>query len=83
MTFSSEKASRSENETPPRKIAAGLFCTRPDDGGRWQRSLSKKLNKHYGSLLPPVKDVDLEIAEKEFVGPRRSVRAAASRRRCA
>ena len=29
-------------------------------------SLSK-LNKHYGSLFHAVKDVDLEIADKEFV----------------
>ena len=26
-----------------------------------------KLNKHYGSLFHAVKDVDLEIADKEFV----------------
>src|SRR6187551_3653758 len=27
----------------------------------------RKLNKHYGSLFHAVKDVDLEIADKEFV----------------
>src|SRR4249919_215565 len=27
----------------------------------------EKLNKHYGSLFHAVKDVDLEIADKEFV----------------
>ena len=27
----------------------------------------EKLNKHYGSLFHAVKDVDLNIADKEFV----------------
>ena len=35
--------------------------------GKWQRSHSDKLNKHYGSVFHAVKDVDLEIADKEFV----------------
>ncbi len=33
-----------------------------------------KLNKHYGSLFHAVKDVDLEIADKEFVALGRPVR---------
>jgi len=48
--------------------------------GQWQISLSK-LNKHYGSLFHAVKDVDLEIADKEFVALVARP-AAASRPRC-
>jgi len=34
---------------------------------KWRRFSLDKLNKHYGSLHHAVKDVDLEIADKEFV----------------
>src|SRR4051812_38581808 len=37
------------------------------DGGEMAAIILSKLNKHYGSLFHAVKDVDLEIADKEFV----------------
>src|SRR6266571_6918860 len=37
------------------------------DGGEMAAITLSKLNKHYGSLFHAVKDVDLEIADKEFV----------------
>jgi ABC-type sugar transport system ATPase subunit len=38
-----------------------------DSGGAMAAISLSKLNKHYGSLFHAVKDVDLEIADKEFV----------------
>src|SRR5437762_3385247 len=56
--------------SPPRKKrAAGFFETgfRFCSGGAMAAISLSKLNKHYGSLFHAVKDVDLEIADKEFV----------------
>jgi ABC-type glutathione transport system ATPase component len=54
---------------PAAHVAAGLFRTdiRFSDGGEMAAITLSKLNKHYGSLFHAVKDVDLEIADKEFV----------------
>src|SRR5437764_6194657 len=51
-------------------------------GGEMAAITLSKLNKHYGSLFHAVKDVDLEIADKEFValvGPSRCGKATTLR----
>jgi multiple sugar transport system ATP-binding protein len=54
---------------PAAHVAAGLFRMdiKVSDGGEMAGITLSKLNKHYGSLFHAVKDVDLEIADKEFV----------------
>jgi multiple sugar transport system ATP-binding protein len=54
---------------PAAHVAAGLFRMdiKVSDGGEMAAITLSKLNKHYGSLFHAVKDVDLEIADKEFV----------------
>ena len=54
---------------PAAHVAAGLFRIdiKFSDGGEMAAITLSKLNKHYGSLFHAVKDVDLEIADKEFV----------------
>src|SRR5258707_1799210 len=58
-----------EDVKPAAHAAAGVFRTdtKFSDGGEMARITLSKLNKHYGSLFHAVKDVDLEIADKEFV----------------
>ena len=47
--------------------AAGFAHSQIEFGGCMAAITLSKLNKHYGSLFHAVKDVDLEIADKEFV----------------
>ena len=56
----------------PEGARAGRLIARPpsredDEKSRWPSIVLSKLNKHYGSLHHAVKDVDLAIADKEFV----------------
>ena len=58
---------RSKKQKLPREVSRRACREKSGDGGEMAAIILSKLNKHYGSLHHAVKDVDLVIADKEFV----------------